>query len=95
MKACFIKIKSMGISGELYNLFENYLSGSLQRVILNGNTKCFGVKAALSSETCMYISRLDSWPFTSFVTLLICLQCSDDNSGEDDGLGLFKMCHKK
>ena len=30
------KIKSMGISGELYNLLENYLSGRVQRVILNG-----------------------------------------------------------
>ena len=26
----------MGISGELYNLLENYLSGRFQRVILNG-----------------------------------------------------------
>ena len=26
----------MGISGELYNLLENYLSGRLQRVVLNG-----------------------------------------------------------
>ena len=32
------KLKSMGISGELYNLLENYLSGRLQRVILNGQT---------------------------------------------------------
>ena len=30
------KIKSMGISGELYNLLENYLSSRVQRVILNG-----------------------------------------------------------
>ena len=30
------KFKSMGISGELYNLLENYLSGRLQRVVLNG-----------------------------------------------------------
>ena len=30
------KLKSMGISGELYNLLENYLSGGLPRVILNG-----------------------------------------------------------
>ena len=30
------KLKSMGISGELYNLLENYLSGKFQRVILNG-----------------------------------------------------------
>ena len=28
----------MGISGELYQLLENYLSGRLQRVILNGQT---------------------------------------------------------
>ena len=32
------KLKSMGISGELYNLLENYLSGRFQRVILNGKT---------------------------------------------------------
>ena len=28
----------MGISGELYNLLESYLSGRLQRVVLNGQT---------------------------------------------------------
>ena len=32
------KLKSMGISGELYQLLENYLSGRLQRVVLNGQT---------------------------------------------------------
>ena len=32
------KLKSMGISGDLFNLLENYLSGRLQRVILNGQT---------------------------------------------------------
>ena len=32
------KIKSMGISGELYKLPENYLSGRYQRVALNGQT---------------------------------------------------------
>ena len=32
------KIKSMGISGEFFNLLENYLSGRLQRVVLNGKT---------------------------------------------------------
>ena len=32
------KLKSMGISGELYNLPENYLSGRFQRVVLNGQT---------------------------------------------------------
>ena len=30
------KLSSMGISGELYNLLGNYLSGRFQRVILNG-----------------------------------------------------------
>ena len=30
------KLKSMGISGELYNLLENYLSNRFQRVLLNG-----------------------------------------------------------
>ena len=30
------KLKSMGISGERYNLLENYLSDRSQRVILNG-----------------------------------------------------------
>ena len=30
--------KSMGISGELYNLLENYLASRHQRVILNGQT---------------------------------------------------------
>ena len=28
--------KYMGISGELYNLLESYLSGRLQKVVLNG-----------------------------------------------------------
>ena len=32
------KLKSLGISGELYNLLENYLSGRFQRVVLNGQT---------------------------------------------------------
>jgi len=30
------KIKSMGISDEVYNLLENYLSNRFQRVLLNG-----------------------------------------------------------
>ena len=32
------KLKSMGVSGELYNLFENYLADRFQRVLLNGQT---------------------------------------------------------
>ena len=30
------KLRSMGISGELYNLLENYLLGRLHKFILNG-----------------------------------------------------------
>ena len=30
------KLKSLGISGERYKLLENYLSGTFQRVVLNG-----------------------------------------------------------
>ena len=37
-KGLLYKLKSMGISGELYNLLENYLSGRFQRVVLNGQT---------------------------------------------------------
>ena len=36
LEGLLYKLKSMGISGELYNLLENYLSGRFQRVILNG-----------------------------------------------------------
>ena len=32
------KLKSMGVSGELYNLLENYLSDRFQRVLLNRQT---------------------------------------------------------
>ena len=35
-EALLYKIKPMGISGELYNFLESYLSGRLQRVVLNG-----------------------------------------------------------
>ena len=35
-KGLLYKFKSMGISGELYNLLENYLSARFQRVVLNG-----------------------------------------------------------
>ena len=34
----FYKVKPMGVSRELYNLLENYLSGRFQRIILNGQT---------------------------------------------------------
>ena len=37
-KGLLYKLKSMGISGHLFNLLENYLSCRLQRVVLNGQT---------------------------------------------------------
>ena len=37
-KGLLYKLKSMGISGDLFNLLENYLSGRLQRDVLNGQT---------------------------------------------------------
>ena len=37
-KGLLYKLKSLRISGELYNLPENYLSGRFQRVVLNGQT---------------------------------------------------------
>ena len=37
-KDLLFKLKSLDISGELYNLLENYLSGRFQRVVLNGQT---------------------------------------------------------
>ena len=37
-KGFLYKLKSMSISGELYNLLENYLSGRFQRLVLNGQT---------------------------------------------------------
>ena len=37
-KGLLYKLKSMGISGELYNPLENYLSGRFLRVVLNGQT---------------------------------------------------------
>ena len=42
------KLKSMGISGELYNLFENFLSGRFQRVILNSQNNYFSWKPSLA-----------------------------------------------
>ena len=37
-KGLLYERKFLGISGELYNLLENYLSGGFQRVVLNGQT---------------------------------------------------------
>ena len=37
-KGLLYKLKAMGISGDLFNLLENYLTGRLQRVVLNRQT---------------------------------------------------------
>ena len=37
-KGLLYKLKSLGISGELYDLLENCLSGRFRRVVLNGQT---------------------------------------------------------
>ena len=35
IKTLLYELKSMGISGDLFNLLESYLSGRLQKVVLN------------------------------------------------------------
>ena len=37
-KGLLYKLKSVGTSGDLFNLLENYLSGRHERVVLNGQT---------------------------------------------------------
>ena len=37
-KGLLYKLKSMGISRDLFNLVEKFLSGRFQRVVLNGQT---------------------------------------------------------
>ena len=38
IKTLLYELKSMGISGDLFNLLESYLSGRLQKVVLNVQT---------------------------------------------------------
>ena len=53
----------MGISGELYNLLENYLSGRLQRVVLNGQTSLWRPVLAVASQG----SILGPLPFLVYI----------------------------
>ena len=46
-KGLLYKLKSMGISGDLFNLLENYLSGRLQRVVLNEQTSSWRTALAV------------------------------------------------
>ena len=47
-------------------------------------TKWIGEKVALLLETCKRAKKLDGCPSNSFLTLLICLQCSDNDTGGGD-----------
>ena len=44
-------------------------------------TKWTGEKVALQLETCIRDNKLDGCPSNSFLTLLICLQYSENNIG--------------
>ena len=44
-------------------------------------TKWTGEKVVLQLETCIRDNKLDGCPSNSFLTLLICLQCSENNIG--------------
>ena len=65
-------------------------------------TEWIGEKLALLLETCMRANKFDGCPSNWFLTLLICLQCSDnDIGGVDVSRGvlydsvLYAKCDKK
>ena len=47
-------------------------------------TKWIGEKVALRLEKCIRANKLDRCPSNSFLTLLICLKCSDNDTGGGD-----------
>ena len=47
-------------------------------------TKWDGEKVALWLETCMEANKLDGWQSSSFLALLICFQCRDNDLGRGD-----------
>ena len=58
------KLKSMGISGELYNLLKNYLSSRFQKVLLNGEASPWDHGARVLEDQSGVLS------FSSFVLMI-------------------------
>ena len=53
-KGLLFKLESMGISGDLLNLMESFLSETFQRVLLNGQSSvCAIIKAAVPQGSLM------------------------------------------